>query len=167
MPELKKLKPESIIDIGCGNGNWAKVIKKELPDVMYLGVDISSRMIKHAKKRNPDMNFEVMDIRQGVISNKKFDVAFMYTCMLHIPAIEMENVVNNLKKIAKKVIFVEPVKPGKMEGYRMLAEQDIKSIESGNLIFHPRAINIHNYAEYFDIKKRKSLGSRELMIADL
>ena len=168
MKELKALKPKSIIDIGCGNGVWVDVIKEQLPDVNYLGVDISSKLIKHAKRRNPIVDFKVMDIRNIDFKlTEKYDVAFMYTCMLHVPAIEMENVVNNLKKIAKKVLFIEPIKAGKVQGFRMLSEDAITEIESGNLITHPRAMNIHNYAEYFDIKKRKSLGSRELMIADL
>ena len=166
LPELKKLNPKSVIDIGCGNGNWAKIIGKEMPDVDYLGVDISRRMVNYAKKRNPKMKFKVADVRDMDIK-EKFDVAFMYTCMLHVPKDEMEDVVNNLKKVAKKVLFVEPTKKGKISGFRMLADSDIEQIEKGNLIYHPRAVMIHNYNNHFDIKKRKSLGARELMIADL
>jgi len=161
--KLKEMKPKSIIDVGCGNGNWAKIFEKEL-GVDYLGVDISSKMIKHAKKRCPKLNFKTLDIRDLGKFSQKFDVAFMYTCMLHVPEEDMQKVADNLRKIAKRVVFVEPTKVGQASGYRHISETDQKEIEGGNLIYHPRAVHIHDYDKYFEIKKRKSLGAREMMI---
>jgi len=166
LKELRKLKPKSILDIGCGNGNWAKIIKKEFPDIRYKGIDISKKMVNLAKANVPEAEFEVGDVRN--LKDEQYDLIFAYTCFLHVPPEDMEETVKNLAKISKKILMVEPTKKApKPEGYRQLPPEMIEEIERGNLILHPRAIKIHAFDDYFNIKRRKILKGRELMIADL
>lgn len=168
LEEIKKLNPKSILDIGCGNGNWAKFINNEIK-VDYLGIDISDRMISYAKKRNPKLKFKQMDVREAGKLKNKFDLIFAYTCFLHIPSEDMKKTVSELKKVSKKILFVEPIKQGEVTGVnRFLHPEALKEYENGNIIMHPRAIKIHKYEEYFEnIVKRKNLDSRELFIAEL
>lgn len=47
----------SILDIGCGTGEYASYLKHP-----YTGIDLSPDMIKHARSKNPEAKFVVGDI---------------------------------------------------------------------------------------------------------
>ncbi len=49
-------------DLGCGPGNSTEVLRKRYPTAEIIGVDSSSDMIEAARKRLPEVSFEVADI---------------------------------------------------------------------------------------------------------
>lgn len=163
MKEIKKINPKSILDLGCGTGNWANKFK----DVKYLGVDISSKLIEYAKKRAPGKKFIVDDIRTLNKVNEKYDLAFSYTAFLHVPEENMMEAVKAISRVAKKIIFIEPYKKGESKGFRQLHQSAIDANNKGHLLMNPNAIMIHDYDKYFNIIKRKKLGERIMYIATL
>lgn len=59
----------TILDIGCGPGEWALEIAQRFPELQLIGVDISERMIAYAQYCARDrglsnVQFQVMDARQ-------------------------------------------------------------------------------------------------------
>lgn len=89
------------IEIGCGTGRWSELFSD------YYGIDISEKLIEHAKKTYPDKLFSVDDIRN---SRFAFTQVFSFTAMEHVPTADINTVSFDKKS---KLFFVEPnVKSG-------------------------------------------------------
>ena len=50
------------IDLGCGPGNSTEVLAAAFPDATVTGLDSSPEMIAAARKRLPDIRFDIADI---------------------------------------------------------------------------------------------------------
>ncbi len=59
LSELTELNNKSIVDIGCGLGDFYKWLQENNISTNYTGIDITPKMIEKAKERFPNTNFEV------------------------------------------------------------------------------------------------------------
>lgn len=92
----KHLKKKKILiaDVGCGTGNYTLEFAKLGYDI--IGYDLSPNMIKVAKKKNSEIEFNNIDF--GLI-NKKFDVI-----------VSLFNVVNSLGDQNSLIYFLSSIK---------------------------------------------------------
>jgi trans-aconitate 2-methyltransferase len=74
----------SAADIGCGPGNSTEALRERYPHARIVGVDSSPGMIEAARKRLPDLAFEVADIRQWR-ADEPFDVILANAVLQWIP----------------------------------------------------------------------------------
>lgn len=54
--------PKSVVDLGCGAGNLAPLIRQRWPQAQLTGVDSSASMLAKARADYPDANFIEADI---------------------------------------------------------------------------------------------------------
>jgi SAM-dependent methyltransferase len=71
LSEIGKLNNCSILDVGCGFGDFYGFLKHKKMNVNYFGIDITPGLIEFGKKIYPKANFEVRDFE-----NKKFKQKF-------------------------------------------------------------------------------------------
>jgi trans-aconitate 2-methyltransferase len=72
-------------DIGCGPGNSTEVLRGRYPEARIVGLDSSPDMIGAARKRIPDVAFEVADIREWR-PKEPLDVILANAVLQWIPA---------------------------------------------------------------------------------
>jgi len=60
--DIARLNVKSVAEIGCGLGYYTSFIKKSLPYIDIVGIDISENAINKARKNFPHLSFEVGSI---------------------------------------------------------------------------------------------------------
>jgi cyclopropane fatty-acyl-phospholipid synthase-like methyltransferase len=76
LTELAELNSSmSILDMGCGNGQFYDFLKKNY-NCEYYGIDLSENQIKNCKEKYNQNIFECVDMH-SFRSNKKYDVCYL------------------------------------------------------------------------------------------
>ena len=91
----------SVLEIGCGNGYGATLIKKKLNPLCITAVDIDEKMIQIAKRKVKDdsINFLLMDASRLSFADEKFDAIFNFGIIHHIP--EWKECLNELRRVLR------------------------------------------------------------------
>ncbi len=89
---------KEVLDVGCGAGTKSKFLKEN--GLSVTGIDFSEKMIEIAKRENPDISFEVLDMRDVEKLEGMYDGIFIQAALLHIPHHAAADVV---RKISTKL----------------------------------------------------------------
>lgn len=103
--ELPNLAGLSVISLGCGNGADARWLKDNGAS-RVVGVDISDGLIAIAKKNNPDLEFNVMDIEKLDFPDETFDLVYSSLVLHYLSS--WSKVLNEVRRVLKpggKFIF--------------------------------------------------------------
>jgi ubiquinone/menaquinone biosynthesis C-methylase UbiE len=92
---------QTVLEIGCGNGNGTKLIKKYFSPLNITAIDFDEKMIKIAQKLNKDPNtsFAVMDASNLDFPDNQFDAIFDFGIIHHIP--NWKDCLKELKRVLK------------------------------------------------------------------
>jgi len=105
---LLAVRPQSILDVGCGSGRWLEWCQKHLID--YRGFDLDSEVVAKAQEK-----FEVGDevFTTGDISflkeqpDNSYDVILMVEVIEHIRAIELfTETLKQCFRVTKRYVFM-------------------------------------------------------------
>lgn len=96
MPDLNG---KSIIDLGCGRGDFLGFLKEKKIEVKYTGVDLNDNFIKEAKRAHPEGTFYVLDIEEEGGIEGDFDIALAIGVFnLRVAGIR-DSMINTLKRL--------------------------------------------------------------------
>ena len=118
---------DSVLEIGCGNGNGTKLIKKYFNPLHITAIDLDEKMIQIAQRSIHDetTTFQVMDASKLDFPNESFDAIFDFGIIHHIP--NWKDCIEDLRRVLKEggKLFLEELSletfsgfPGKL--YRSL-----------------------------------------------
>lgn len=158
---LKELKPKNIVDLGCGTGRWLDV----LPDVPYTGVDMTADLIRQAKEKHPDKEFIVSDIVSFADTVKeKYDLAFIFTALLHVHPRDIEKTAEAISKIAHRALFIEPIADADIIGKgRVLNPEIIKKQKNSDWFVNVKYTWIHDYFKLFNVTKAIPVSNNRML----
>ena len=84
LDRIKRAKVKSIIDLGCGPGQFASLLFDNGIE-SYLGVDFSEEAIKLAKSFCPEFDFKVLDLRKSeLLSTYQYDCVVTMEFLEHV-----------------------------------------------------------------------------------
>lgn len=108
---LQYIQPESVIDIGCGNGTWLKVWKEKGVDEI-LGID--GDYIKPEQLLISQSSFRAFNLEEGYRSDKKYDLVTSLEVAEHIKAQYASAFIDSLCQLGDVVLFSAaiPGQPG-------------------------------------------------------
>jgi len=81
---LADLQPRRVVDLGCGPGNSAALLRRRWPDAAILGLDNSPAMIAAARKSDPAIRWELADAATWR-SPEPFELVFSNAVLHWIP----------------------------------------------------------------------------------
>jgi SAM-dependent methyltransferase len=98
---------ESVLDIGCGTGQYSALTSGE-----YLGIDLHEPYIRYARAHNrrPTAAFRCMDVRALVHAGASFDIVLLVDFLHHISDREALTLLQTAARLARgSVVNLEPI----------------------------------------------------------
>ena len=100
---------ENILDLGCGNGELARVLAQRNHNGSYLGVDFSLPLLRDAESipEGFSATFQQADLialenSSFIIHHSSFDIVFSFAALHHIPSRELRlNILNTVHELLK------------------------------------------------------------------
>lgn len=106
LDELKKIKFDSLLEIGCGSGANLYRIQKEFPNVVLAGIDINEENIAFGRRTVLGASWSVTDAISLPFENKTYDVVLSDAVLIYANPERVETMVNEMKRVAKKAIIL-------------------------------------------------------------
>ena len=79
-----KKKNAEILELACGPGNITNYLLNKRPDLKILATDLAPNMIDLAKLDNPTAEFQLMDAKDILKLNKKYDGIMCGFCLPYL-----------------------------------------------------------------------------------
>lgn len=105
----------TVLDAGCCAGHYAPPIVAA--GGRYVGIGVTPKFVEEARRRNPDLDFRLGDVRKLDFAARQFGVVFCGGVLQHLP--EPEAVARELWRVTDKTLLLEAnvqnVKPPYMD----------------------------------------------------
>jgi SAM-dependent methyltransferase len=99
---LDLVRPRSVVDVGCGDGSWLRVLAEQGVDDL-LGLD--GPWITRSALKIPEQSFDTIDLRQPFRLPRHFDMAISLEVAEHLPPEAAVDLVEHLTALAPVVLF--------------------------------------------------------------
>lgn len=115
---LSQLKYETVVDVGCGNGDNLIILSHNKKLKRLVGIDISEEAIKNAFKKI-HAEYKIVDIQKEFI-NEKFDMVFCSFLIEHVE--DDDSTLTNLANMCRKYLFISTIQ-GDYDSYKEWEEK--------------------------------------------
>ena len=133
---IQPIHPDSIMDIGCGTGDFIELVKKVFPACNITAIDISNEVIASARHRFSDVegvNLVSDDLRTVELGKERYDLLVSVTVLQHITdQIELHKLLKKIRLTLRPnshFIFLENVYYDKQESDSIYMNKSFSSQE--------------------------------------
>lgn len=97
---------DSVLDVGCGNGLVSDYLEQK--GMKVTAIDTSQNMLDICKKRNDNIDYYEMDVRNLNFDDSTFNAIFCYAVLIHIDKLETFNVLEKFYKLLEQngILFI-------------------------------------------------------------
>lgn len=160
---LEPKRDESVIDVGCGTGEFSVIIPGK-----YTGIDADQKHIAYARKKYGGENkgFYVMDGSKLGYRRKSFDKAMFINCLHHVDDDLFDKILCEIGRVTKKRILIIDTTPLNYNLFGMLTQKldqgrYIRSIEEQLKLVRKR-FKVKSYKTF-----RSGVNIHSLVVIDL
>jgi 2-polyprenyl-3-methyl-5-hydroxy-6-metoxy-1,4-benzoquinol methylase len=103
---LERAAPESILDVGCGEGVLSARWAEQLGDRPVVGIDLQDPKLEAEweRRRRPNLQFRVMRAENLPFEAGQFDLAAAIEVLEHVP--DPEHTVAEMARVARRHLLV-------------------------------------------------------------
>jgi 2-polyprenyl-3-methyl-5-hydroxy-6-metoxy-1,4-benzoquinol methylase len=152
LKELKKLQPKTVIDIGCGSGSFAKLLKQNGFDA--VGVDLSPVMVDSAIKNG--ITARAVNICD--IENEQYECATaVFDVLNYIPPKKLFDFLDCVAKLLKpNGVFIADINT--FHGFADVADGDARFFDENRELFISARFDENSETLCSDFTLFKSVG---------
>ena len=123
-----KAAPESVLDVGCGEGVLTHEWAERLGDRRIVGIDLDDPKLKAewAKRRRPNMELRVEEATSLSFGDDEFDLATAIEVLEHVP--EPEKTVAEMARVARSHLLVSVPREPLWRGLNMARGAYLKQL---------------------------------------
>jgi 2-polyprenyl-3-methyl-5-hydroxy-6-metoxy-1,4-benzoquinol methylase len=161
-----KLTPTSILDIGCGGGQFCHILAKKYPNTSILGIDLNPNAIAFAKKNKPQelnsVHYKLQNDKTLPFEENSFDVVTATLVCHHMEEEELSVFLKHCYQVAKHAVILNDL-------HRHWIPHAVFSLIapplfSNRLIFHDGLASIRRGFKKRDLKKLIPFPSDQVKI---
>ncbi|AFA49660.1 class I SAM-dependent methyltransferase [Acetobacterium woodii] len=164
LERIVAINPETVLDLGCGNGNVLKKIM-DISNAKLFGLDLSPKMIESAQKKlGEKVTLEVGDAEKLPYAENQFDIVICNASFHHYP--NPDRVLSEIKRVLKNggiLILGDPTAP--FEWYLKILNWGLKWSNSGDFrIYGAKEITALLSKNGFQVSGWKKIKNRAFVI---
>jgi ubiquinone/menaquinone biosynthesis C-methylase UbiE len=104
LPILRQLRPQSVLDVGCGTGRSLEWFARQMPSIALLGIDPSQELIKIAQAKLPTAKLSVGVGERLPFPDASVDIAVATGIMHHVDG--PSDVMREMLRVAAKAVVI-------------------------------------------------------------
>jgi 2-polyprenyl-3-methyl-5-hydroxy-6-metoxy-1,4-benzoquinol methylase len=124
----RKAAPESILDVGCGEGVLTAQWADQLGSRRIVGIDLDDPKLKAewAKRQRANLEYRVEDATHLSFADGEFDMATAIEVLEHVP--DPERTVSEMARVAKRWVLVSVPREPLWRGLNMARGAYLKDL---------------------------------------
>lgn len=154
-----------VLDIGCGDGGFAKQIAAE--GAIVSGIDPFAQAVAKARVAAPGIHFEIATAEALPFKDHTFDLAIMINSLHHVPVPLMDTALREARRVLRNdgsLIIIEPLAAGNFFDAMRRIEDETEVRRQAQLAL-TRAKTLFASHRTFDYVRRETFGTAEQFIA--
>jgi ubiquinone/menaquinone biosynthesis C-methylase UbiE len=147
----KQASPNSILDVGCGEGVLTHKWAERLGDGRIVGIDLDEPELKAAweHRQRPNLEYKILEATKLPFADNEFEVATAIEVLEHVP--EPASTIAEMGRVAAKYVLVSVPREPLWRGLNMARGSYIKDL--GNTPGH-----VNHWSKRAFVKELSAIG---------